>query len=442
MATRYQRSEAYYERALARIVGGVNSPARSFKAVGGGAPVFMQRGQGPYLFDVDGNRYIDYLGAYGPGILGHAHPEIVAAIARAAEGGTLYGTPTPWEVELAERLHAAIPSLERVRFVSTGTEAVMSAVRVARAFTGRPKLIKMEGCYHGHSDFALIAAGSGPSQLGTPDSAGVTEGVARDVITVPYNDLDSLAEALDVWGREVAAVIIEPIVGNFGVVNPAPGYLEGVKRLAHQHGALLIFDEVITAFRVAYGGAQTLLGVEPDLTALGKAIGGGVPLGAYGGRAEIMDWVAPLGPAYQAGTLAGNPLSMQVALAALEILGRPGVYERLEADSAYLADGLVASARRHGLTAQLGRAGSMFTLFFCDEPVTNYKGAERSDPRQFAAMFRGLLDRGILLAPSRFEAWMLSVQHSRADLEETLQIADEVFRQMAAQRPTAGDADA
>jgi len=259
---------------------------------------------------------------------------------------------------------------------------------------------------------------------------------------VPYNDLDSLAEALDVWGREVAAVIIEPIVGNFGVVNPAPGYLEGVKRLAHQHGALLIFDEVITAFRVAYGGAQTLLGVEPDLTALGKAIGGGVPLGAYGGRAEIMDWVAPLGPAYQAGTLAGNPLSMQVALAALEILGRPGVYERLEADSAYLADGLVASARRHGLTVQLGRAGSMFTLFFCDEPVTNYKGAERSDPRQFTAMFRGLLDRGILLAPSRFEAWMLSVQHSRADLEETLQIADEVFRQMAAQRPTAGDADA
>lgn len=430
MTARYEQSAAYYERAVARIVGGVNSPARSFKSVGGGPPVFMTRGQGPYLFDVDGNRYIDYIGAFGAGMFGHGHPEIVAAIARAAEGGTIYGTPNPWEVELAERIHGALPSMERIRFVTTGTEAVMSAVRVARAFTGRPKIIKMEGCYHGHSDFALIAAGSGPSQLGTPDSAGVTEGVARDVITVPYNDLDSLGEALDAWGPEVAAVLLEPIVGNFGVVQPGPGYLEGVRRLAHQHGALLIFDEVITGFRVAYGGAQTVLGVEPDLTTLGKIIGGGLPLAAYGGRAEIMDWVAPLGPAYQAGTLAGNPLSMQVALAALDVLGRPGVYERLEADAAYLADGLLASARRHGLPVQLGRAGSMFTLFFCDAPVVDYKTAQRSDPGQFAAMFRGLLDRGVALAPSRYEAWMLTVQHTRADLEETLQIADEVFAQM------------
>ncbi|MFZ5828261.1 MAG: glutamate-1-semialdehyde 2,1-aminomutase [Bacillota bacterium] len=427
---RYTQSERYYELARAHIVGGVNSPARSFKAVGGGAPVFMNRGQGPYLFDVDGNRYIDYLAAYGPGILGHAHPEIVEAIIRAAQSGTLYGTPTPWEVELADRLHEALPSLERVRFVSSGTEAVMSAIRVARAYTGRAKVIKMEGCYHGHADLALIAAGSGPSQLGTPDSAGVTEGVARDVITVPYNDLDSLAQAFDAWPGEIACVITEPIVGNFGIVNPAPGYLEGVRKLTHQHGALLIFDEVITAFRVAYGGAQTLLGVEPDLTTLGKAIGGGVALGAYGGRAEIMDWVAPLGPAYQAGTLAGNPLSVQVALASLDILQRPGIYERLESDGAYLSEGLLKIARKYGHTVQVGRNGSMFTLYFCDQPVTDYAGAERSDPERFAAMFRGFLDRGVCLAPSRFEAWMISVQHSRADLNETLQIAEAVFSSM------------
>jgi len=428
--SRYAQSEQYYERAKAHIVGGVNSPARSFKAVGGGAPVFMNRGQGAYLYDVDGNRYIDYLAAYGPGILGHAHPEIVEALMEAVQGGTLYGTPTPWEVELADQLHQTLPSLERVRFVSSGTEAVMSAVRVARAYTGRAKIIKMEGCYHGHSDFALIAAGSGPSQLGSPDSAGVTEGVARDVITVPFNDLGALEEALNAWGPQVAAVVTEPIVGNFGIVNPHPGYLDAVKRLTHAHGALLIFDEVITAFRVAYGGAQTLLGVEPDLTTLGKAIGGGVALGAYGGRAEIMDYVAPLGPAYQAGTLAGNPLSVQVALASLRILGRPGVYERLESDGAYLSEGLMKIARKHGHTVQLGRNGSMFTIYFCDEPVTNYAGAERSDSGRFAAMFRGFLDRGICLAPSRFEAWMISIQHTRADLDETLQIAEEVFATM------------
>lgn len=428
--SRYSRSEALYEEAKAHIVGGVNSPARSFKAVGGGAPVFMARGQGAYMWDVDGNRYIDYLAAYGPGILGHAHPEIVEALTRAVANGTLYGTPTPWEVELADRMHAILPSMERVRFVSSGTEAVMSAVRVARAFTGRPKVIKMEGCYHGHSDFALIAAGSGPSQLGMPDSAGVTESVARDVITVRFNDLGALAEALDVWGKEVACVITEPIVGNFGIVNPLPGYLESVKELTHKHGALLIFDEVITAFRVAYGGAQTLLGVEPDLTTLGKAIGGGVALGAYGGKAEIMDFVAPLGPAYQAGTLAGNPLSVQAALTSLDILGRPGVYERLEQDGAYLADGLLKIARKHGHTVEVGRNGSMFTLFFTDKPVVNYGDADRADKDRFAQMFRGFLEEGICLAPSRFEAWMISIQHSRQDLDETLAIAEKVFAAM------------
>ncbi len=428
--SRYSKSETLYDKARAHIVGGVNSPARSFKAVGGGAPVFMNRGQGAYMWDADGNRYIDYLAAYGPGILGHAHPEIVATIIRASQNGTLYGTPTPWEVELADRLSALIPSLERVRFVSSGTEAVMSAVRVARAFTGRPKVIKMEGCYHGHSDFALIAAGSGPSQLGQPDSAGVTESVAQDVITVRYNDLPALAEALDVWGKQVACVITEPIVGNFGIVNPEPGYMQGVRDLTHKHGALLIFDEVITAFRVAYGGAQNILGVVPDLTTLGKAIGGGVALGAYGGKAEIMDFVAPLGPAYQAGTLAGNPLSVQAALTSLDILGRPGVYERLENDGAYLAGGLVNIAHKHGHKVQVGRNGSMFTLFFTERPVKTYADAEASDPERFAAMFRGFLDRGICLAPSRFEAWMISIQHTRADLDETLQMAEEVFASM------------
>lgn len=430
--SRYEKSAACYENALAHIVGGVNSPARSFKAVGGGAPVFMNRGQGAYMYDVDGNRYIDYLAAYGPGILGHAHPEIVATIIRAAQNGTLYGTPTPWEVELADRLNQALPSLERVRFVSSGTEAVMSAVRVARAYTGRPKVVKMEGCYHGHSDFALIAAGSGPSQLGQPDSAGVTESVAKDVLTVRYNDLGALEEAFAAWGEQIACVITEPIVGNFGIVNPAPGYLQAVKELTHKHGALLIFDEVITAFRVAYGGAQTLLGVEPDLTTLGKAIGGGVALGAYGGKAEIMDFVAPLGPAYQAGTLAGNPLSVQTALTSLDILSRPGTYERLENDGAYLAENLMEIARRHGHTVQLGRNGSMFTIYFTDEPVVNYAGADAADKEQFAAMFRGFLDRGICLAPSRFEAWMISIQHSRADLDETLEKAEEVFSLMRA----------
>jgi glutamate-1-semialdehyde 2,1-aminomutase len=428
--SRYEQSANYYERAQTHIVGGVNSPARSFKAVGGGAPVFMNRGQGAYLFDVDGNRYIDYLGAYGPGILGHAHPEITATIIRAAQNGTLYGTPTPWEVELADRLNAALPSLERVRFVSSGTEAVMSAIRVARAYTGRTKVIKMEGCYHGHSDFALIAAGSGPSQLGQPDSAGVPEAVAKDVITVRFNDIDALGEAFSAWGSQIACVMTEPIVGNFGIVNPLPGYLEAVKAMAHKHGALLVFDEVITAFRVAYGGAQTLLGVTPDLTTLGKIIGGGVALGAYGGKAEIMDYVAPLGPAYQAGTLAGNPLSVQVALTSLDILSRPGTYERLENDGAYLSENLMKIARKHGHTVQLGRNGSMFTIYFTDEPVVNYGGAERSDKEQFAAMFRGCLERGICLAPSRFEAWMLSIQHSRADLDETLDKAEEIFATM------------
>jgi glutamate-1-semialdehyde 2,1-aminomutase len=425
---RFSQSQVWYERALRVIPGGVSSPARSFKGVGGGVPIFMVRGQGAYLWDVDGNRYIDYLAAYGPGILGHAHPEIVDAIARAATRGTLFGTPTPYEVELAERLQRAIPSLEQVRFVSTGTEAVMSAVRVARAYTGRTKIIKFEGCYHGHADFALIRAGSGPSTVGQPDSAGVPQSATTEVVSLPYNDPGALAEALSVLGDQVAAVLMEPVVGNMGIVMPEPGYLEAVRDLSRQHGALLIFDEVITAFRFCFGGAQNLLGVEPDLTCLGKALGGGLTLGAYGGRQEIMEYVAPLGPAYQAGTHAGNPLSVQVALKALEILDRPGLYERLENDGRYLAENLEASARRHGLPAWAGRCGSAFTLFFAEGPVRRYEGAERSDPALFAALFREFLLRGVCLAPSRFEAWFLSVAHTRADLDETLEKGDAVFR--------------
>ncbi|MCL5677079.1 MAG: glutamate-1-semialdehyde 2,1-aminomutase [Firmicutes bacterium] len=427
---RYRRSEQLYQKALEVIVGGVNSPARSFKAVGGGAPVFAERGQGAYLWDVDGNRYIDYLGAYGPLILGHAHPEMTAAIAQAAPRGTLYGVPTGLEVELAERIRQAMPGMERVRFVNSGTEAVMTAVRLARAATGRDRVIKFEGCYHGHSDIALVKAGSGPSTLGIADSAGVPKHVAADVISLPFNDLEALEAALDRWGSEVAAVLVEPIVGNMGIVAPEPGYLDGVTRLVHGAGALVIYDEVITGFRFTYGGAQDLLGQKPDLTCLGKIIGGGLALGAYGGRRDLMDLMAPKGSTYQAGTLAGNPLSVSAGLKALEILKRPGTYEGLEEMSRYLADGVLSLAREAGHTVQLNRWGSGFTLFFTDIPVRNYTAAQTADPQLFARMFRGLLDRGVHLAPSRFEAWFLSIAHRRSDLDATLEAAREVFHDM------------
>lgn len=425
------QSRRLYGRALERIVGAVNSPARAYGKVGLPYPLFMVRGQGAYLWDADGNRYIDYLAAFAAGILGHAHPEIVETVARAAAEGTLYGTPTPYEVELAERLHAAIPSLERVRLVSTGTEAVMSAVRVARAFTGRTKIVKFEGCYHGHSDLALIRAGSGPATLGRPDSSGIPASTAAEVISLPYNDPGALEAALERWGDQVAAVLIEPIVGNMGIVLPEPGYLEAVRDLTHRHGALLIFDEVITAFRVTYGGAQDLLGVRPDLTTLGKAIGGGLPLAAYGGRADVMDQVAPLGPAYQAGTLAGNPLSVRVALKALDILSRPGVYEELDRKARYLAEGLEAAARHYGFPVRVNRMASGFTLFFTDVPVRDFASAQTASEALFARFFREMLRRGVLLAPSRFEAWFVQVPHSQADLDETLRAARESFAAMA-----------
>ncbi|MGE5590250.1 MAG: glutamate-1-semialdehyde 2,1-aminomutase [Bacillota bacterium] len=427
---RYRRSEELYQRARDAIVGGVNSPSRSFKAVGGGAPVFIARAQGAYLWDADGNRYIDYLAAYGPVILGHAHPEMTAAIADAASRGTLYGTPTELEVELAERLREAIPSMERVRLVNSGTEAVMTAVRLARAATGRSRIMKFEGCYHGHSDIALVKAGSGPSTLGIADSAGVPPHVAADVITLPFNDLNALKDALDRWGSEVAAILVEPVVGNMGVVAPEPGFLDGVTQLLHQAGGLVIYDEVITAFRFTYGGAQNILGQSPDLTCLGKIIGGGLPIGAYGGRRELMDLIAPSGATYQAGTLAGNPLTVTAGLKALEILRRPGTYEGLEARSRYLADGVLQAAREFGHQVQLNRYGSGFTLFFTATPVRDYATAQTADAGRFARLFRGLLDRGVHLAPSRFEAWFLTIAHSQQDLDDTLEATRQVLSDM------------
>lgn len=435
------RSEALYQEALEHIVGGVNSPSRSFKAVGGGAPVFMKRGEGAYFWDEDGNRYIDYLAAYGPIILGHAHPKVTEAICRAAQNGTLYGTPTELEIEFARKLKKAVPSLDKVRFVNSGTEAVMTTIRVARAYTGRTKVIKFAGCYHGHSDLVLVAAGSGPSTLGTPDSAGVPVSIANEVITVPYNDLDALGTALERWGSETAAVMVEPIVGNFGMVMPQPGFLEGLCRLAREHGALVIYDEVITGFRFHYGAAQTYPGlgladaaalraIEPDLTALGKIIGGGLPIGAYGGRQEIMEQVAPLGPAYQAGTMAGNPASISAGLACLEVLEEPGTYDRLERAASRLTEGIAAAAVRAGIPLTINRIGGAFSTHFCDHPVTNYEEAQDTDSEQFAQFFRLMLEQGICLAPSKYEAWFLTIRHTDEDIDETIRAAEHAFRQM------------
>jgi glutamate-1-semialdehyde 2,1-aminomutase len=434
------RSEALYNEALQHIVGGVNSPSRSFKAVGGGAPVFMKRGQGAYFWDEDGKRYIDYLAAYGPIILGHAHPHVTAAICRAAENGTLFGTPTELEVTFARMLKAAIPSLDKVRFVNSGTEAVMTTIRVARAFTGRSKIIKFAGCYHGHSDLVLVAAGSGPSTLGIPDSAGVPKSIASEVITVPYNDSEALEAALAQWGGEIAAVMIEPIVGNFGMVMPKPGFLERLCTATRRNGSLVIYDEVITAFRFHYGAAQTFDGleapsfsaIEPDLTALGKIIGGGLPIGAYGGRKEIMEQVAPLGPAYQAGTMAGNPASISAGIACLEALQEPGLYGRLDHLAASLESGLALAARKHGIPLTINRIRGALSTHFCSHPVNDYDEAQNTDGELFAHFFRLMLEQGICLAPSKYEAWFMTAAHTEQDIAETVAAADYAFAKLAA----------
>ncbi|AKR33521.1 glutamate-1-semialdehyde-2,1-aminomutase [Bacillus cereus] len=428
---KFTKSEALHKEALEHIVGGVNSPSRSFKAVGGGAPVAMERGKGAYFWDVDGNKYIDYLAAYGPIITGHAHPHITKAITTAAENGVLYGTPTALEVKFAKMLKEAMPALDKVRFVNSGTEAVMTTIRVARAYTGRTKIMKFAGCYHGHSDLVLVAAGSGPSTLGTPDSAGVPQSIAQEVITVPFNNVETLKEALDKWGHEVAAILVEPIVGNFGIVEPKPGFLEKVNELVHEAGALVIYDEVITAFRFMYGGAQDLLGVTPDLTALGKVIGGGLPIGAYGGKKEIMEQVAPLGPAYQAGTMAGNPASMASGIACLEVLQQEGLYEKLDELGAMLEKGILEQAAKHNIDITLNRLKGALTVYFTTNTIEDYDAAQDTDGEMFGKFFKLMLQEGINLAPSKYEAWFLTTEHTKEDIEYTIEAVDRAFAALA-----------
>ncbi|MFB5190015.1 glutamate-1-semialdehyde 2,1-aminomutase [Alicyclobacillus fastidiosus] len=426
------QSDLWFHRAESVILGGVNSPSRSYKSVGGGTPIVMARGEGSKFYDVDGNEYIDYLAGYGPSILGHAHPEITKTIQQAATDGILYGTPTTSEVLFAEQLRLAIPDLERIRFVNSGTEAVMTTIRVARAYTGRTRIIKFAGCYHGHSDAMLVAAGSGPSSMGVPDSAGVTKSTAEEVITVPFNDLDAFEQSLATHGSDVAAVLVEPIVGNFGIVAPKDDqYLASVIQLAHDHGALVIFDEVITAFRFHYGSAAQLYDVHPDLFALGKIIGGGLPIGAYGGRRDVMEKVAPLGPAYQAGTMAGNPLSMRTGISCLNVLRQPGIYDEMALRAKRLVKVTTAAAERYHVPITVNRVGGAFTVFFGDRQVRNYDDAQATDSKQFARYYHLLADNGVLIAPSKYEAWFVSAVHSDEDIDKTCEVIERVFHDLA-----------
>jgi len=415
-------SRELYARAQRVIPGGVNSPVRAFRAVGG-EPFFVARGAGARLWDVDGRAYLDFVGSWGPLILGHAPPVVVEAVARAAADGTSFGAPTAAEVELAELVQEAYPSMELVRLVSSGTEATMSALRVARAATGRDLVVKFDGCYHGHVDSLLVRAGSGATALGVPDSRGVPEAVARLTVTVPFNDLDAVRAVFDARGDQVAAVIVEPVAGNMGVVPPAPGFLEGLRALCTRHGAVLVFDEVITGFRVAWGGAQARYGVTPDLTCLGKILGGGLPVGAYGGRRELMAQVAPLGGVYQAGTLAGNPLAVAAGLATLRALRAGDAYARLEALGARLEAGLRGAADKAGVPLAVNRVGSMLTPFFADAPVTDYAAARRSDTARYARFFHAMLARGVFLPPSQFEAAFVSLAHTAADVDAAVEAA-------------------
>ena len=423
------RSESLFAEAQRYLVGGVNSPVRAFRAVGG-SPRFIARGQGPYVWDVDGNRYTDYVCSWGPLILGHAHPRVIEAVTAAAARGTSYGAPTEAEVEMARLVRQAVPSVEMVRFTSSGTEACMSALRLARAYTGRSKVVKFEGCYHGHADGLLVKAGSGAATFGVPDSAGVPASYAQETLVCPYNDLATLDELFDNHEGEIAAVIVEPVAANMGVVPPLPSFLEGLRQVTRKCGALLIFDEVITGFRVAWGGAQALPmcgRVTPDLTCLGKVIGGGLPVAAYGGRRNIMEMVAPLGPVYQAGTLSGNPLAMAAGLATLKALGAPGVYERLDALGESLERGLRDAAARGGVEACVQRVGSVLTLFFGPGPVTDWATAKRADTRRYAAFFHAMLRRGVYLPPSQFEAWFVSLAHTEEEITATVRAAGEAL---------------
>ena len=427
---RTELSNKLFAHARSRIPGGVNSPVRAFRAVGGD-PRFIARAHGARLIDVDGNEYVDLLSSWGPMIVGHAHPSVVSAISEAARRGTSYGAPSPGEVRLADLVVERMPFVERVRMVSSGTEACMSALRLARAATGRSLVLKFEGCYHGHSDGLLVKAGSGAMTLGVPDSPGVTPAQAAETLTARYNDLASVEALLDAHPAQVAAIIVEPVAGNMGLVPPADGFLAGLRALADRAGALLVFDEVITGFRVAPGGAQQRFGVRPDLTTMGKILGGGLPVGAYGGRADLMDRIAPAGPVYQAGTLSGNPLAMAAGIATLELLADPKVYELLESRGAQLADGLAGAAREAGVTVSINRVGSLLTVFFQAGPVTDHDSALRSDVRQFGVFFRAMLDGGVYLPPSQFEAAMVSTALTEADIDLVVGVARRAFSQAA-----------
>jgi glutamate-1-semialdehyde 2,1-aminomutase len=431
------RSRDAFARAGRVIPGGVNSPARAFGGVGG-QPIVIARGQGPYLYDVDGNEYVDYVGSWGPLILGHGHPKVVAAVEEALRQGSSFGAPTERETELAELVIAAMPSIEMVRFVNSGTEAAMSAIRLARGFTGRDLIVKFAGCYHGHVDSLLVQAGSSATTLGVPNSPGVPKGCTADTLALQFNDTQGLAEAFQVHGDKVAGVILEPIVGNMGLVWPTGEFLSELRRLTEQHGALLIYDEVMTGFRLAYGGAQQFLKVHglqpagmPDLTILGKIIGGGLPVGAYGGRADIMKKVSPSGPVFQAGTLSGNPLAMASGIATLRQLRDHPPYERLDQLAQRLCEGLASLAKNAGVTHQIQRAGSMFTLFFGSGPITNYPSALKSDTQRFARFFWSMLDRGVYLPCSQFEAAFVSAAHTEQVIKQTLSAAREAMGDVA-----------
>lgn len=414
------KSTELYKRAQARIPGGVNSPVRAYKSVGG-VPVFIDRANGAHVTDVDGKQYIDYVGSWGPMLFGHADPDVVSAVQKTSPFSTSFGAPTEIEILVAELICELVPSIEKVRMVNSGTEATMSAVRLARGVTGRDKVIKFEGHYHGHADFFLIAAGSGAMTLGEPNSPGVTKGTARDTLIARFNDLTHVESLLEANAGEVASIIVEPVAGNMGCVPPSPGFLAGLRSLCDKHGAFLIFDEVMTGFRVARGGAQERYGVLPDLTTLGKIIGGGLPVGAYGGRREIMDHVSPVGPVYQAGTLSGNPLAMNAGYVVLKkIADSPDLYSRLEDYGNALGDGLSAILRELGLGYQQARVGSMGCLYFSEDPVTDFESAKKSDTDRYAAYFHAMLKQGVYLAPSQFEAYFFSTRHGERELEQTL----------------------
>jgi glutamate-1-semialdehyde 2,1-aminomutase len=420
------KSQEIFAAAQNLMPGGVSSPVRAFKSVGG-QPIVFDRVKDAYIWDVDGNQYIDYVGTWGPAICGHAHPEVTAALREALEKGTSFGAPSVLENVLAEMVIDAVPSIEMVRFVNSGTEACMGVLRVMRAFTNRDKIIKFEGCYHGHADTFLVKAGSGVATLGLPDSPGVPKSATSSTLTAPYNDLEAVKALFEENKDEIAGVILEPVVGNAGFIAPDAGFLEGLRELTHEYGALLVFDEVMTGFRIAYGGAQEKFGITPDLTTLGKVIGGGLPVGAYGGRRDIMSLVAPAGPVYQAGTLSGNPLAMTAGIKTLELLQKPGAYEYLDRITKKLADGLLQVAKETGHAVCGGQISAMFGLFFTSGPVHNYEDAKKSDTAKFGRFHRGMLERGIYLAPSQFEAGFTSLAHTDEDIDQTIAAARDVL---------------